>query len=376
MSSILEIRLDKIAHNVNFLSNKIKSHNGELFGVTKVVCADEKVAETFINNGCTGLADSRWENLKKLKTSLFYIEALKNGKKIPLLNLRIPAITELPYIIEYSDISLVSEIETIAKIEKIASTMKKRYGIILMIDLGDLREGIIPENATKIDINLWEKEIDKFFNKLPELNYLYFYGIGTNLACYGGVAPSEENMGLIVHLKNYINKKYNINIKHISGVNSSGIPFFLNGKLPEEIDNFRLGESLLLGVNVLNREPIEGMVQDTFILKSEIIELKNKPSLPIGNRGQNAFGEIVEFEDKGIQKRAILSIGRQDVVVEGLKPIDNKIEVLGASSDHLEIDVSKSDKTYNLGDYIEFIPNYAALLALSTSNYVEKIYSE
>lgn len=375
MSSILEINLKKIAHNINFLNEKIVRHGGQLFAVTKVVCADKKIAETFIKNGVYGLADSRWQNLKKIKNYNFYIEKIKQGKKIPLMNLRIPSLSELPYIIENSDISLVSEIKTIIEMEKIASIINKKYGIIIMIDLGDLREGIIPKNAKSIDKKLWELEIDNFFKNLPPLKYLYIYGIGTNLACYGGVEPSDQNMDLLVHLKNYINNKFHLNIKYISGINSSGIPYFLNNKLSKQINNFRLGESILLGVNVLNRNPIKGMYQDTFILKSEIIELKDKPSMPIGNRGQNAFGEIVHFEDKGIQKRAILSIGRQDVIIDGLKPLDNDIKILGASSDHMEIDLTKSKKIYKLGDFLEFIPNYGALLALTTANeYVERVY--
>jgi|YNPMSStandDraft_1061717.scaffolds.fasta_scaffold02562_3 predicted amino acid racemase len=375
MAAILNINLKKIAHNVSFISSKIKEfNNGKIFGVTKVVCGDPEIAKVFIENGYYGLAESRLENVVRIKESSFYKEFVKDGKKIEFLNLRIPAFSEIPDLINLTDCSLVSEYETIKKIDEICSKINKKYNIIIMIDLGDLREGIIPKEAKSLEKKLWENEVYDFFSKIINFKNINIVGIGTNLACYGGIAPSVENMKLLVSLKNFIEKNFNLDLKYISGANSSGIPLLLEGGMPKEVNHFRIGETGLLGVNVLNRESIKGMFQDAFILRAEIIELKEKPSVPIGNKGQNAFGEIVHFEDKGIQLRGILSIGKQDVVIENLKPVDNKISILGASSDHLEIDLTNRKDNYKLGDFVEFIPGYSALLALSTSKYVKKNY--
>ena len=375
MAAILNINLKKIAHNVSFISSKIKEfNNGKIFGVTKVVCGDPEIAKVFIENGYYGLAESRLENVVRIKESSFYKDFVKDGKKIEFLNLRIPAFSEIPDLINLTDCSLVSEYETIKKIDEICSKINKKYNIIIMIDLGDLREGIIPKEAKSLEKKLWENEVYDFFSKIINFKNINIVGIGTNLACYGGIAPSVENMKLLVSLKNFIEKNFNLDLKYISGANSSGIPLLLEGGMPKEVNHFRIGETGLLGVNVLNRESIKGMFQDAFILRAEIIELKEKPSVPIGNKGQNAFGEIVHFEDKGIQLRGILSIGKQDVVIENLKPVDNKISILGASSDHLEIDLTNRKDNYKLGDFVEFIPGYSALLALSTSKYVKKNY--
>lgn len=375
MSATLKINLSKISHNVSFLSKKIKEfNNGKIFGVTKVVCGDPEVARVYIENGYYGIGESRLENVIRIKESDFYKNMIREGKKIEFLNLRIPALSEIPDIINLTDCSLVSEVQTIKKIDEICQKINKTYDVIVMIDLGDLREGIIPKEAKNLDKKLWENEVYDFFSKIINFKNVNIVGIGTNLACYGGVAPSTENMKLLVSLKHFIETNFNIKLKYVSGANSSGVPFLLEGNMPKEVNHFRIGETSLLGVNVLNREKIEGMVQDAFILSAEIIELKDKPSVPIGNKGQNAFGEIVNFEDKGIQRRAILSIGRQDVNIENLKPLDNGIEILGASSDHLEIDLTKRKEKYKLGDFIEFLPGYSALLALSTSKYIKKEY--
>ena len=95
--------------------------------------------------------------------------------------------------------------------------------------------------------------------------------------------------------------------------------------------------------------------------------------MPIGDTGQDAFGNEPEFEDRGIRKRAILNLGRQDVVIEGLEPIDPGIIVLGGSSDHAILDVSDAHTPLKLGDEVAFYPGYGATLAAATSEYVKKV---
>ena len=108
-------------------------------------------------------------------------------------------------------------------------------------------------------------------------------------------------------------------------------------------------------------------------LVAEVVELETKPSVPIGETGQDAFGGTPTFTDRGMRKRAILNIGRQDVVVDGIEPLDPGIIVLGGSSDHLILDVEDAQEKVKLGDEITFYPGYGALLALSTSPYVQKV---
>jgi predicted amino acid racemase len=143
--------------------------------------------------------------------------------------------------------------------------------------------------------------------------------------------------------------------------------------MPKEINHFRLGESIALGRNVLDRSPWPGTRQDTFRLVAEVVEIERKPSVPIGDRGQNAFGETCEFKDRGVRLRAICNLGRQDAAIDGLRPEDEGVIVVGGSSDHLILDVEEAHQKVVLGQEIAFYPNYAALLALSTSHYVQKV---
>jgi predicted amino acid racemase len=160
----------------------------------------------------------------------------------------------------------------------------------------------------------------------------------------------------------------------VSGGNSATLPMALAGGLPPGIDNVRVGESILLGVDTLAREPLLDLHRDAFILSAPVVECKVKPSLPIGEIRQDAFGNRPVFAQRGDRHRAILAVGRQDTVPEVLHPVDPRIEVLGASSDHLVLDVEDLDGPAAIGGFISFVPGYAAVLQSFTSTYVEKVF--
>ena len=149
----------------------------------------------------------------------------------------------------------------------------------------------------------------------------------------------------------------------------------INNTMPKEITQLRIGESILLGRETAYGEPVANCYEDAFILKGEIVEIKNKPTIPTGTIGVDAFGNIPHFEDQGIRKRAIIAVGRQDIRLEGLVPVDSDISVFGASSDHLIIDITDSKKELSVGDIVDFNVDYGCLMAAMTSPYVEKYYN-
>jgi predicted amino acid racemase len=130
----------------------------------------------------------------------------------------------------------------------------------------------------------------------------------------------------------------------------------------------------VLGVSTITREPMLGLHTDALVLSAPVIECAVKPSMPRGTVAQDAFGGKPEFEDRGERRRAICALGRQDAPPTGLRPLDPGVVVLGASSDHLILDVEEMSVPPAVGGAIEFLPNYAATLALFTSPYVLKRY--
>ena len=348
----LEIFPARIEENARIILSLCHAHNIQVACVTKVVCAHPEIANALVSAGADILADSRTENLKVLKN---------NGISLPLMLLRIPTPSRLDEVVQFSDISLNSSFETIKGLSFAAQKRNLVHRVIFMIDLGDLREGIWPERA------LDEISASK---KMPNIEII---GLGCNLACYGGVIPTTEKMQMLIDLRSEISVQTGLPLKVISGGNSANLPLLLSGGMPAEINQLRIGETIQLGRNVLDRSPFPGTRQDTFCLIAEVVELETKPSVPIGSRGQDAFGGTPSFIDRGLRKRAICNIGRQDVVVDNLEPVDPKMIILGGSSDHLIVDVEDSSQKIKIGDEISFYPGYGALLAASTSPYVKKV---
>lgn len=346
----LIIRKQKLLHNMKTLVNAAHAQGVQIALVSKVICAHPAAIDCINQSGADMLADSRVENLNAAVSDL------------PKLMLRIGMPEAAEMIVSASDISLESEIDTILALEKAAEKLDRKHRVILMIDLGDLREGIFFKD--------WDLILAaaKAVNSCPHLE---LYGMGTNLTCYGSVLPDRENLGTLVSITERLRKELSLPIPVISGGNSTSLQLLLDGTLPEDINHLRLGESVMCGMIPGTYTPIEGCYQDVFRLDATIVECKTKPSYPIGTLSRNAFGETVEYADKGMMRRAIAAVGRQDVRIDGLTPVDARIEIIGASSDHLILDLTKAPE-YSVGDTISFGLDYGALLSASTSAYVKK----
>lgn len=348
----LEIDLKKIQHNTEVIINICQNKGINVVGVSKVFCAKKPIVKAMLDGGIEIIGDSRIENLKK-------IEEFKCRKML----LRIPMESNASEVVKYSDISLNSEIETVRMLSKAAKRMNKIHYIILMVDLGDLREGIL------------EGEVINTVKEIAKLSNIKLCGLGTNLTCYGGIIPDSNNLGRLVKLKDDIMRKLKINMDILSGGNSSSLYAVIDGSIPKGINQLRIGEAIALGRETAYGQFISNTYKDVFVLKGEIIEVKSKPSVPIGKIGWDAFGQVPKFKDKGIIKRAIVAIGKQDIAPEGLKPKDKALELLGASSDHLLINISNSKKEYKVGDVIDFYLDYGCLLRTMTSPYIKIYYN-
>jgi len=347
----IEINLDKIAHNAKKLMEIYGSKGISVIGVTKVVCGDPNIAEALVKSGINILADSRIENIRKMRNA---------GVPAQFLLLRTPSLSQAEAVVKYADISLNSELSVIEKLSECAIDHDTHHKIILMVELGDLREGLMPS------------DLDDTIKHVLALENIELIGLGTNLACFGGIKPDEKNMGYLSSIANDVEEKFGLTLEFVSGGNSANYNWFMSTKNVERINNLRLGESIYLGCETLHRKSIPGLYTDAMTFVSEVIESKMKPSVPYGDVGQNAFGKTPVFKDNGQIRRAILGGGLQDVLVSGLTPrLD--VEIIGASSDH--IIVNAKDIDLSVGNELEFDLNYGALLSAMTSRYVNKVSS-
>jgi len=346
----IEINLQKIRHNAKVLKKLYGEKGIQITGVVKGVSANLEVARTLVEAGITSLADSKIANIRKMKTA---------GLKAKFMLLRTPALSEVKQVVEFADISMNTELEIIQALSAEAIRQNKIHSIIIMVEMGDLREGILKEDAPS------------FIREVLKLPGIQLAGIGTNFACFGGVIPTEKKMQEFSDFVSEIQQEFHIKLPIVSGGNSANYTWLMKTNDIGLVNNIRIGESILLGRDPASGKIIPGLYPDAFCFFAEIIESKLKPSVSSGIRGRNAFGESVSFEDRGLMRRAIAGVGRQDVWVPGLTPL-LPVEILGASSDHIILNTKHIPM--KPGDEVAFSLNYGALLSIMTSPYVHKKY--
>lgn len=345
----LEIDLDKIFHNASILVERLSCRGISVTGVTKSTLGSVEVASTLLRAGVKGLGDSRIENIEAMQ-----LEQITASMTL----IRSPMLSQAKRVVKHADISCNSEIEVIRKLSLEAQQTNLTHGVILMIELGDLREGIMPDDLTDT------------VGEVLSLPNITLKGIGTNLACRSGVSPDNHNMAKLSELADSLETTFGITLEIISGGNSANLEWALSSVETGRVNNLRLGEAILLGCETLHRQPIEGLHTDAITLYAEVIEVKNKPSLPSGRIAQTAFGEAPTATDRGLVSQAIVAVGRQDIDPHGLIAPAG-INIMGASSDHLILESAEFD--IYVGEEVIFQLNYSALVRAMTSPFVSQI---
>jgi predicted amino acid racemase len=346
----LTIDVSKIEENARTVVSALPGV--DIVGVTKVTCGAPEVARAMLAGGVSAIGESRLENVAHMRQA---------GIAGPFWLLRSPTPLLAEEAVALTDVALVSELDVVAALDAAASRAGRTYRVVVMVDVGDLREGMMPA------------ALPAFLERAEAYEHVEIAGIGISLTCYGAIVPTAENLGLLAQLAETAERLTGRRLL-VSGGMSTTLDTFIAGEMPARIDSLRIGEAIVLGVSPASRERILGLHTDALVLSAPVIECQVKPSKPIGTSAQDAFGNRPVFEDQGERRRAICAIGRQDVVPEQVTPVDPRIRVLGASSDHLILDVDDLPEPPRIGDAIEFTPGYSATLALFTSPYVRKEY--
>ncbi len=350
----MELHRERLKHNYNFLNDLFQQNNIEWGIVTKLLCGNRTYLKEVIKLGVRQVCDSRVSNLKEIKSI---------DPAIETIYIKPPAKRAIHSVVKYADISLNTELYTINHLNEEAKKQNKIHKVIIMIEMGDLREGVLGESLVD------------FYGKIFNLANIEVVGIGSNLNCLYGIMPSQDKLIQLGLYKQLIEIKFNRKIRYVSGGSSVTIPLLVKRILPASVDHFRVGESLFFGKDLFTEKLIRGMKNGIFKLHAEIIELTEKPVVPTGEIGANVAGEKLEFDDRDLGKktyRAILDIGLLDINVESLELMDRKITISGASSDMIVVDLGTRKPKYKVGDLIEFKLNYIGALHIMNSNYIDK----
>jgi predicted amino acid racemase len=344
----IEIDLDKVEQNTRILVDRLAVRGIRVTGITKAVMGSPGIGAAMLRGGARGLGDSRVPNLARLAG----LDPLPARALV-----RSPMLSQAARVVDVADVSLNTEAVVLAALNQVAAQRKQTHAVVLMVELGDLREGIalgdVPE-AVRVVL---------------KYSALRLVGLGANLACQSGVVPDDRNMGVLSGLTDDIEARHGISLDVVSGGNSANLNWALHTHDVGRINELRLGEAILLGVDPLNRTPIPGLHTDAFTVSAEIIEAGVKPAQPWGDRAQAAFGVAPVRAGGRTVHQAILALGRQDADPDGLQPPEG-ITILGMSSDHLVVDLGDHEVT--VGDQMDFGVAYGALVRSMTSPFVTK----
>lgn len=353
----LAIDLKKLETNVKEVVKRCADKGINIAGVIKGFNGLPECTKVFAESGCTFIASSRTEQLETARAV---------GVKLPLMMIRVPMLSEAAEVIRVSDISLNSEIEVLKALDGAAEKQGKIHEVILMADLGDLREGF------------WDKA-DLFRAALlveNELKNLKLSGIGTNLGCYGSISATPEKMEELISLAEEIEARIGRKLNYISGGATTSLPRIIEDNMPERINLLRVGEGIILGRDLqeLWGYDMSYLNTDAFTLKAEVIELRDKPSYPVGEIMFDAFGNKPVYEDRGMRKKALIGLGKMDYAFpDKIYPRDKGVEILGASSDHTILDIEEAEREIKLGDILEFDVCYASIIYVTNSQNVKKV---
>lgn len=345
----LDVDLAKVEANTRHLVEQLGLRGIRVTGVTKAALGSPGIGAAMVRGGASGLGDSRIENLARLAAGA------SDGAARTLI--RSPMVSQADLVVRTATTSLNTGLPVLDALDAAARRHRRTHHVILMVELGDLREGIAPADV----VALAQATRDR--------RRLRLAGLGTNLACQNGVVPDERNMAELSRLVELVEAATGETLAVVSGGNSANLPWALSTPDTGRIDDLRIGEAILLGTEPLHRTVLPGLHTDAFRLVAEVIETGVKPSRPWGSFAQTAYGEraVTEKGRAGTTRQAILALGRQDVVLEGLAPPPG-IRILGMSSDHLVVDAG--DLRLAVGDELSFGLGYGALVQAMTSPFV------
>lgn len=352
------VDLKKLRHNIDVVLNNCHQANIRVCGAIKGFNGLPEAVKVFAESGFSQLGTSRMRTIKELTMLGIHAEYLL---------LRVPMLSEAEDVVNYADVSLNSDLEVIRALNEAAAKAGKSHEIIIMADLGDLREGFWDKEALADCAEVVEKELD----------HIVLKGVGTNLGCYGSIKPTVEKMNELIAVAELVENRIGRKLEIISGGATSSYTLVLDHSMPDRINHLRIGEGILNNYDLpeIWGLDIKDMYQDVFTFEAEVIEVKDKPTHPVGELCIDSFGRKPEYTDRGIRKRALLAAGKLDFALnDKIFPHKEGTAVIGSSSDHMILDIEDCKEEIKVGDIVTFNVSYPSMMYLSNDPYVNVIY--
>ncbi|GJM09222.1 MAG: alanine racemase [Lysobacteraceae bacterium] len=342
----LTIDLKKLADNARLLRSWYQSRGVAVVAVSKAVLGDPQLVSRWLAVGIETIADSRLSNIQRMRNAGLQARWVLTRTQL----------SQVDTVVALADVSHNSDLTVLAALGQAARSQGVVHEVILMVETGDLREGVMLD------------DFPMFLARALEIQGIKLAGIGTNMGCVSGSAPSSRQMQALSELTVAMERRFRLSLGTVSGGSSSCHDWLMSATDRGRINQLRIGELLLLGREPMTQRQVEHLHGDVFTLQAEVIEVRDKPYF--AERAQ-ANGPTAPSLVHSQNRRAVLALGSQDVVVDALRPRCNQ-SVLGSSGDHLIVDPAQTH--LRVGELVDMDLDYAALLSLMTSPFVHKQY--
>ena len=360
----LIIKSGRILDNITKLNDYLENNEIKWSLIVKSLCGHKEALKAILTDPVIkridSIGDSRLSSLKAVK---------EIDPTLETLYIKPPAIQNVKSVIKYADGSLNSSLDTIKALSAEAVRQNKKHKVIIMIEMGELREGIMRDN------------IMSFYEQVFNLENIEITGLGTNLGCMYGIEPTYDKLIQLSLYKLLLEEKFKRKIPFISGGSSITLPLISKNKVPPEVNHFRIGEAAIFGTSPLNNKKYRNLSDETFEYQANIIEMELKEYMPDGVVCEAAVGHIAEHDssvDIMESYKAIVDFGILDVDYNTLAPKDKKIKFVGTTSDLTVYDLGTNEKVkgrkrYDVGKVLTFKPNYMGVARLMNSKFIDKM---
>jgi predicted amino acid racemase len=351
------IDLNALRHNMQVVGSMMEHQAANWSVVTKSLCGHQDTIRALHFLGARSIADSRIGNLR---------HASEAAPELEKWYLRLPHLSAVPEVVRHANVSLNSEMEIIEALGREALRQERSHHIVIMIELGDLREGILPGSLIK------------FYEAVFEVPGVEVLGIGAQVGCLAGAVPNVDQVAQLLLYRELLELKFARKLPIISAGSSNFLPLVLENKIPRGVNHYRIGEALFLGTDLVAGGTIPGFRDDVVTLEGEIAEVKEKSLIPTGEIGAttpfDSLTPITDLPNRPGQRgyRALVPLGNIDTDVAGLTPLNQQFQIAGASSDLTVVNLGEEPGGLRVGDTIAFRPNYAAFVRLMSSPYLAK----
>lgn len=342
----LTIDLDAVAEATRRLAAGLLGHGIALTGVTKCVDGEPRVGEVMLAAGCTGLADSRLPALQRLAAAGLGPRTL----------IRAPQRHELEATAQAADRVLLCDPGAARVLG--AHAPGAPVGILLTVDLGDRREGVLPEDAPAVAA------------RLAALPGVELAGVSVNFACLSGQLPSQQ---LFRQAEDVLAAcAGSCAAEPVLSLGGTCAVQCLDGYAPRFATEVRSGGGPMYGHDFVSGCGITGLSRTDPVLTASVLECFRKPPAPQGPGGLDAFGHVPDThlpdEDAWY---SMIALGRRDMEPGGLRPLVDGAGLAGATSD---VCILITPEPLRPGDEVRFAADYEALVRAVTSPYVEVEY--